>query len=200
TTTHTWTDQWSFQTHSVSGANFRAAVSAPPDFTLNTSPSSRTVVPGGATSYSVTINPTSGFAGQVSLSVSGLPSDAGGSFAPTPATASSTLSVTTSTTTPPGTYTLTITGTSGTLTRTTTAALVVSTPDFTVSASPSSQPVVPRGAPSFPARRSSALGFAGQVSLSVSGLPSGANGSFAPTPATASSTLSVTTSASTPPG
>src|SRR5206468_2099339 len=37
----------------------------------------------------------------------------------------------------------------------------------------------------------------GQVTLSVSGLPGGGNGSFAPNPAGASSTLSVTTSLST---
>ena len=43
-------------------------------------------------------------------------------------------------------------------------------------------------------------GFTGQVMLSVSGLPSGANGSVTPNPATASSTLSVTTSPSTPTG
>jgi hypothetical protein len=80
---------------------------------------------GGSTSYSVTISPTGGFTGQVTLSVSGLPSSANASFTPNPATASSTLSVTTSASTPTGTYTLTLTGASGSLTRTTTVTLTV---------------------------------------------------------------------------
>ena len=100
-------------------------VSPAPDFTLSASPSSRTVAPGGSTSYSVTISPTGGFTGPVTLSVSGLPSGANGSFTPNPATGSSTLSVTTGPSTPLGTSTLTVTGVSGSLTHTTTVALTV---------------------------------------------------------------------------
>src|SRR5439155_12647168 len=117
-------------------------VSPPQDFTLSASPSSQTVTQGGSTSYNVTIGPTGGFSSQVTLSVSGLPSGAAGSFTPNPATASSNLSLTTSTSTPTGTYTLTVTGVSGVLTHTTTISLVVSPPaDFTLSASPSTQTV-----------------------------------------------------------
>src|SRR5216117_3629654 len=116
-----------------------------PDFTLSASPSSRTVTPGGSTSYDVTISPTGGFTDQVTLSVSGLPTGATGSFTPNPATASSTLSVTTSPSTPLGAYTLTITGVSGSLTHTTTVTLVVNTPpDFTLSAAPASRTEVGR--------------------------------------------------------
>src|SRR5439155_46856 len=129
TTTHTWTGQFANETHVVSGANFKAAASTP-DFALSASPSSQAVTQGGSTSYNVTISPTGGFASQVTLSVSGLPSGANGSFAPNPATASSTLSVTTSTSTLPGGYTLTITGVSGSLTHTVTVALTVVAPDF----------------------------------------------------------------------
>src|SRR5207302_6322901 len=98
------------------------------DFTLSDSPASQAVTPGGSTSYSVAINPTGGFAGQVTLSVSGLPSGGSGSFTPNPATPSSTLSVTTSTSTPAGSYTLTITGVSGSLTHTTAVSLTVAAP------------------------------------------------------------------------
>jgi uncharacterized membrane protein len=201
TTTHTWTDQFSAQTHSVSGANFKAAGPSSPDFTLSASPSSQTVTQGGSTSYGVTIGPTGGFTGQVTLSVSGLPSGASGSFTPNPATASSTLSVTTTTSTPAGSYTLTMTGVSGSLTHTTTVVLVVvSAPDFTLSASPSSRTVTQGGSTSYGVTIGPTGGFTGQVTLSVSGLPGGATGSFAPNPATASSTLSVTTATSTPAG
>lgn len=100
--------------------------STAPDFSLSASPSSRTVVRGGSTSYTVTISSSGGFSDSVTLSVSGLPSGAGGSFSPNPATtSSSTLSVTTSPTTPTGTSTLTITGVSGSLTRSTTVTLSV---------------------------------------------------------------------------
>jgi len=50
------------------------------------------VTQGNSTSYAVTISPTGGFTDQVTLSVSGLPKDATGSFTPNPATMSSTLS------------------------------------------------------------------------------------------------------------
>ena len=172
-----------------------------PDFTLSVSPSIGTVTQGGSTSYSVTISPVGGFTGQVTLSVSGLPTGANASFIPNPATASSTLSVTTSMSTLAGAYTLTITGVNGSLTHTTTVTLVVTPPpDFTLSASPSSQTVTPGGSTSYGVTISPTGGFNGQVTLSVSGLPSGATGFFTPNPATASSTLSVTTTTSTLPG
>ncbi len=99
----------------------------PPDFTVSASPSSRTVVQGVGTSYTATVTPTNGFGAAVALSVSGLPTGAGGTFSPTSVggSGSSTLSVTTAVSTPAGAYTLTITGTSGALVRTTTVALIV---------------------------------------------------------------------------
>src|SRR5439155_271483 len=108
------------------------------NFTIAASPSSQTVTRGGSTSYAVTISPTGGFTGQVTLNVSGLPSGAGGSFAPNPATASSTLSVSTNATTPTGTYTLTLTGVSGPLTHTTTVLLTVASAAVTYDNSVSS--------------------------------------------------------------
>src|SRR5205814_2092571 len=114
-------------------ATVSLVVSAPTDFTLSGSPASQTVTQGGATSYGVTISPTGGFTGQVTLSVSGLPTGAGGSFSPNPGTLPTPLSSNLSASTPAGSYTLTITGISGSLTHTTTVSLVVSAPaDFTL--------------------------------------------------------------------
>ncbi len=101
------------------------SASATPAFTLSASPTSRSIRKGRSTSYALTITPSGGFTESVSLSVSGLPAGAGGTFSTNPATSSSTLSVTTISTTPTGTYTLTITGTSGSLTRTTNVTLIV---------------------------------------------------------------------------
>jgi hypothetical protein len=74
------------------------------------------------------------------------------------------------------------------------------TPDFSLSASPASQTVAPGGGTSYTTTITPLNGFSDPVTLAVSGLPSGANGSFSPNPATATSTLSVSTTAATPPG
>lgn len=80
------------------------------------------------------------------------------------------------------------------------------TPDFSISASPSSRTVTQGGGTSYTATVTSTNGFASATTLSVSGLPSGASAGFSPNPVTPpangsmGSTLSVTTSGSTPPG
>jgi PKD repeat protein len=101
----------------------------PPDFTISVSPAKQTVQRGGSTSYVVSVAPTNGFTGQVTLSVTGLPLGTTASFSTNPlnasTAASSTLVITTSPTTKQGGHTLTITGTSGTLTHSATALLLV---------------------------------------------------------------------------
>jgi hypothetical protein len=98
-----------------------------PDFSIAATPSSQTVTAGNGTSYTATVTALNGFSGSVSLSVSGLPTGASGSFNPASVagSGSSTLSVTTTTNTAPGTYTVTVTGTSGSLVHTATVTLVV---------------------------------------------------------------------------
>lgn len=97
------------------------------DFTIATSPSSRTVTAGGGTNYTTTISALNGFTGTVTFTVTGLPSGAGGSFNPTSVSTSgaSTLTVTTTTNTPAGTNTLTVIGTSGSLTHSNTVTFIV---------------------------------------------------------------------------
>jgi len=176
-------------------------INPPNNFSIGGAPSSQTVTQGGSTSYNVTITPTGSFSGQVTLSVNGLPNGATAKFASNPATTTSTLSVATSTSTPAGTYTLTITGINGTLTHTATVTLVVNpVPDFTLSASPSSQTVNPGGTTSYNIAINSIAGFSGQVTLSANGQPSGATLGIGSNPATSSSTLSVNTSGTTPVG
>ena len=105
---------------------------------------------------------------------------------------SSTMSVTTSTSTPAGTYTVTITGTSGTLTHSTTVNLVVNpvggTPDFTISVSPTSLNVTRGTSGSYTVTIGAVNGFAGTVSLSVTGLGSRVTATFSPTSVTGSGT------------
>ncbi len=113
----------------VTGGRLNAAkaVGAPltPTFTIAASPTSRTISPGSATTYTVTITPANGFAGSVDLSVSGLPTGASGVFSPTPTTSTSTLTVTTSNSTPLSSNTLSMTGVSGAITHSASATLAI---------------------------------------------------------------------------
>jgi subtilase family serine protease len=188
--------------------NFNAFVasqsSTSPDFTISASPSSQTVTQGSGTSYTATVGALNGFSGNVGLSVSGLPSGAGATFNPSSisGSGSSTLSVTTASTTPTGTYTLTITGTSGSLVHSTTVTLVVNpvaAPNFTIGVSPASRSVKRGSAASYTVTVTGTNGFAGVVSLSLSGAPSGTTVTFSPSSVTGSgtSTLTITTQTNT---
>jgi hypothetical protein len=102
--------------------------SAPPDFSISATPSSRTISRGSSTTYSVTVTPLNGFTGTVNLSNSGCPPASTCTFNPASVSppATSTLTVSTSRhRTPTGTYTLTITGTSGTLVHSTNVSLTI---------------------------------------------------------------------------
>lgn len=59
-----------------------APASSTPDIAVTVSPGSRTIVPGGSTTYTVTITPLAGFTGIVSLGASGLPAGVTANFNP----------------------------------------------------------------------------------------------------------------------
>jgi hypothetical protein len=176
-----------------------------PNFSLSSTPTSQSVTPGGSTSYTITVTPSHGFTGDVTLGVTGLPAGATGSFSPNPVTGgsgSSTLSVSTLASTPPGTYTLTITGTSGSQSHPIMVTLNVTSPDFSVSVSPGSQTVTAGGSTTYTAAVTGVSGFSGTVSVNASGLPAGVTvtGCSVTLPPNGSCTLNVTTSTTTPTG
>jgi len=176
-----------------------------PNFSLSASPSSVTVVQGNSGNTTISVTPSGGFTGSVSLSASGLPSGVTASFGTNPTTSTSVLTFTASATATTGTATVTITGTSGALSHSTTVTLTVnsaSTGNFSLSASPSSQTVTAGNSASYTATITPSGGFTGSVTLSVSGLPSGATARFSVNPVAGSgnSTLTVNTSSSTPTG
>lgn len=76
------------------------------------------------------------------------------------------------------------------------------TPDFSMSTSPPSQTVTAGNGTTYTTSVSALNGFAGTVTFSVSGLPTGAGDSFSPSSVTGSgsSTLSITTATTTPAG
>jgi hypothetical protein len=93
------------------------------NFTLSASPASLSFAQGNSGSSTITVTPSGGFTGSVSLSASGLPKDITASFGTNPTTSSSTVTLTASATATVGAATVTITGTSGALTNTTTLPL-----------------------------------------------------------------------------
>lgn len=127
----TYSPQWNQDspgTYDSSTASFKAASSSP-NFSVTASPSSQSAAPGTNAVYSITVTPSGGFTGGVSLSATGLPTGASATFNPNSITTSgsSTLTVTTTGSTTPASYSLTITGTSGSLVRTAAATMVVTT-------------------------------------------------------------------------
>jgi Domain of unknown function (DUF1929)/Glyoxal oxidase N-terminus/PKD domain len=174
-----------------------------PDFSLSASPASQTVLQGNGTNFTAGVTGNNGFSGTVSLSVSGLPAGASGSFSPASisTSGSSTLSVSTSSSTPPGSYPLTVTATSGSLTHTANVTLVVSG-DFSVTLSPTSASISRGASAHYTVTIAAGAGFSGTVNLGVSGLPRRTSASFSPSSinSSGSSTLSVSTNHKTPTG
>jgi hypothetical protein len=174
-----------------------------PDFALTASPTTVSVAQGGTKTTTVSTTVSGGFNSAVSLSASGLPAGVTASFSPTsiaaPGSGSSTLTFTAGSTAATGTSTVTINASGGGVSHSTTVSLTVSataTPDFAVSASPTSLSVAAGGTGTSTISTTVSGGFNSAVSLSASGLPAGVTASFSPTsiaaPGSGSSTLTFT--------
>jgi subtilase family serine protease len=184
--------------------NLLAPTSGGGSFTLSASPSSLTITQGSNGTSTITVTDVGGFTGSVTLAASGLPSGVTAQFSPNPTTSTSALNLTASATATTGTATVTITGTSGSLQATTTLALTVNpsgTPNFTISASPSSLTITQGSNGTSTITITSQDSFNSATTLSASGLPSGVTAGFSPNPVTppangsVTSTLTLTASA-----
>src|SRR6267378_2696505 len=118
---------------------------ASPDFSISSSPSSFALAQGASGSSTITLTSLGGFAGTITLSPSVSPSGPAVSVSPTSVTltagssGTSSLTVTTQPNTPIGSYTVTVSGTSNAVSHSTTVQVTVgSTPNFSISGSPSS--------------------------------------------------------------
>jgi hypothetical protein len=173
-------------------------VTPPPNFTISASPATLSVAQGSSIPSTITVNPTNGFTGSVTLTASGLPTGVTAAFNTNPATTTSTLTLTASSSASTGPATVTVTGTSGTLgPQTTTINLTVTPPpNFTLSASPSALNLAQGGSNTSTITVNSTNGFTGSVQLVTSTLPTGVTASFSSNPATTTSTLTVTASSS----
>ena len=119
----TYTVQLEFSNSANNCVNF--PVVSGPNFSLSASPSSLSVTQGTSGSSTITVTPSGGFTGSVSLSTSALPSGVTASFGTNPTTGSSAVTFTASSTATTGTTSVTITGTSGTLSHTTSISLTI---------------------------------------------------------------------------
>jgi hypothetical protein len=192
----TYTVQLEFSNAANNCVNFPA--NPTPNFSLSASPTSLNVTQGTSGNSTITVTPSGGFTGSVSLSTSALPSGVTATFGTNPTTGTSVLTFTASSTATTGTSTITITGTSGTLTHTTSISLTISavaTPDFSLSASPTSVTVAQGGSGSSTITETPSGGFTGSVTLATSTLPSGVTATFGTNPTTGTSVLTFTASA-----
>jgi hypothetical protein len=180
------------------------------DWTGYVTQSTQNVQPGGTATYTIVAQPVGGFTGNISYSVSGLPAGATANFVPpviSGGSGSTTLSIVTSGVTPqPSTSTITVTGINGVLTHSIPVYLGVSasTGDFAGSIAIVSGSVPSSGGSgSYTVTLSPVNGGAGDVALSVSGLPPGATASFTLGTISASSgtsTLNINVPSGTPSG
>ena len=185
-------------------ANFKFANcgNTNPDFSISASPSSVTVQQGNNGTSTISTTALNGFNNAITLSASGQPSGVTVTFGtnpiPAPGTGSSLMTMAVGGSVTPGTYTITVTGVGGGITHTTTVSLTVTgiTPDFSISASPSSV-TVRRGSSGNSTVSTTALnGFNSAISLSASGQGSRVTVGFSPNPiaapGTGSSNMTIT--------
>ncbi len=175
-------------------------VTPAPSFTITAAPVSLSVAQGNQGTATITTTPINGFNASIALTASGLPSSASASFNPStilaPGNGASTITFTVGAGTPTGVYPITVTGNGGGVQQTTTITLTVTgLPNFTLTASPSSQNVNRGNRTSYTVTLAAQNGFNSSVSLSVSGCPAHATCTFSPSSVTppGTSTLNVLT-------
>lgn len=173
-----------------------------PALALSAGPAALSVTSGASATSTISMTRTGGFAGDVSLALTGAPAGVTASFAPTTvlaANSTSTLTIAVGATTMPGVYNLSVTGTgTGVSPATTAVTLTVNAaPTITVSAAPTALPLAP-GSITTSTITLARTNYSGDVTLAATGLPSGVSASFAPatlTGGTLTSTLTLTASA-----
>lgn len=179
--------------------NALAGISSTPGFSLSASPASISIAQGGSGSSTITSTVTGGFDSAISLTASGEPTGVSVSFSPSSITGagSSTMEITVASSTVTGTYAITVKGTSGSTSETTTVSLTVTgtSPNFAISASPTTISVARGSSGSSTITTAISGGFDSAISLSASGQGSAQSVTFSPSsiaaPGSGTSTMTV---------
>ena len=168
-----------------------AAVNQAPSATITSPSSNMTINPGGSISFAGSGSDPDGNVASYAWSFGG--------GSPAASTEAAPGAVTYST---PGSYSASLTVTDDAGTASVLATRTITVADFSLSATPASHSVLPGAGTTYTATVGAIDGFTGNVSFDVLGLPSGASASFTPASVASagSTTLGVSTSASTPAG
>lgn len=160
-------------------------------FTLTPSVASLTLVQGASATDTITVTPTGGFTGSVTLAASGLPSGVTATFGTNPTSGTSVVTFTASSTAVAGISTITITGTSGSTTASTTIALNsgCDAASFTLAPSAATLSVAQGASATDTITVGDVCAFTGSTVLTVSGLPSGVTATFGTNPTTGTSVV-----------
>lgn len=158
-----------------------------PAITLAVSAATISVPQGGTGQLTVTVSRIGGFVGEVQLAVEGVPVEVQAQLTPAalpPQATTSQLTLSASGTAAPGTFTLTLRATgAGVEARTFTLTLTVTevaTPGFTLTLVPSQLTIQQGASATTLVQMARTGGYTNPVSLSLTGLPPGLNGTFDP--------------------
>lgn len=171
------------------------SVVAPPAFALSATPPALTITAGTSGTSSIAIARSGGFAASVALTFQSAQVGISGTFTPATVTdATSALVVAVAATVPPGTYTGTINGAaSGLADRTVSMSItVLDVPRIGLSLSPAALSIA-AGSSNTSAVTVVRTNFAGAVSLTASGAPSGVTVAFAPASVTGTASVATVT-------
>ncbi|MGV3707570.1 MAG: hypothetical protein ACO1Q7_01930 [Gemmatimonas sp.] len=171
-------------------------------YQLSASPAAFSIVAGTSAQSTVTVNRSGGFAGVVSMALTGAPAGVSGTITPSATNPSqATLTLSTTAAAVPGTYALTLTGTSagqGAVAIPLTVK-VTPVPTVTVSIVPTTLRITPGGFAQAVVLLTRVGGFTGDFVMSAEGLPSGIEVTFTPSPVLANSTIMTLRAASNAP-
>jgi uncharacterized membrane protein len=185
---------------SVTGtATFTVTMASATSFALTASPSSVTVAPGMSGATTITMMPGSGFTSNVTLATGALPAGITMVFSSTTvgrAGGKVTLTAKAASTMPAGSYPITVTGTGGGISPAPKVVVTVVVNGFTVTVGSATASLVRNGSVLVAITTSTTGGFLGDLSLTVTGSPTGVSAIFTPpgigNPSAGSSSLRLT--------
>jgi len=155
-------------------------VAPAPGFTLTASPTNVSTASGSPGTATITVNPQSGFTGNVGLTATGLPTGVTASFSPSSTNTTSTLTLIAASSAAIKATQFTVKGVSGSVSASLTLTVTVTAPppaNFSLSLAPTSLSVA-KGSQG--ATTVTITGTAPNLVLSTTGLPSGVTASFTP--------------------